>query len=502
LGCRVRWSLIIAACVVFAFAHSASAQPAPVAVDADVITYDTLEQVIVAEGNVRTAFRQYRLFADAARFDLRTGVVSATGRVRLVGLQGQELRGRALTFNTRTGVGVLESVEGVVERRIYLRGERLEVSPDRFVAHESTVTTCDPARPLYRIVARRIEVIPNQEIVAHNASVYAGNRRLFTVMRYVVSLRPGEVGTNLPGLGSNSVDGFWVDYRLPVRFPGAGGVVHLKYGAQSGVMGLLTLRRPAPTFEATLRLGRTQTVDDRQAFNLLRYDVAEVSLARKPVPIGQTPFSWTVSATAGWYAEQLSGLSTTRLDGVVGVGSQPIPLGPRLALVAGAAFRVSSYGTGATRTIASLSAALSYELETYTTVRVAYELVTIRGSTPLMIDVVDPLNTASLGVVRAVPGRYRIAASVASNVALAEIKYSASIGAFVTPTLELGVAAVYNTRLAAVEDIDYTLRSICDCLDVVIRYRHVRREFTIEVGLTGFPERGAPFVPRAIPTPP
>ena len=80
------------ACVVFVFARTAGAQPAPIAVDADVITYDALEQVIVAEGNVRTTFRQYRLFADAARFELRTGVVSATGRVRLVGLQGQELR--------------------------------------------------------------------------------------------------------------------------------------------------------------------------------------------------------------------------------------------------------------------------------------------------------------------------------------------------------------------------------------------------------------------------
>ncbi len=490
------------ACVVFVFARTAGAQPAPIAVDADVITYDALEQVIVAEGNVRTTFRQYRLFADAARFELRTGVVSATGRVRLVGLQGQELRGRALTFNTRTEVGVLESVEGVVERRIYLRGERLEVSPDRFVAHESTVTTCDPERPFYRVVARRVEVTPNQEIVAHNASVYIGNRRVFTVMRFVISLRPEESGLNLPGLGSNSVDGFWVDYRLPVRLQSAGGVVHLKYGAQSGVMALLTLRRPAPAFEVTLRLGRTQTVDDRQAFNLLRYDVAEVRVAGKSVPIGRTPFSWTVAATAGWYAEQLSGVSTTRLDGEFGVSSQPIPLGSRLALVTSAAVRVSSYGAGAVRTVTSARAALSYELDRYTTVTLAYQLVTISGSSPLTIDVVDPLNATSLGVVRAVPGRYRIAASVENNVAASEIKYAAAIGAFVTPTLELGIAGVYNTRLAAFEDIDYMLRRICDCVEVVIRYRQVRREFSIEIGLTGFPERGAPFVPRAIPQPP
>lgn len=496
----MRWSLIAAAWVVFVLVRPAFAQPAPVTVDADVITYDALQQVIVAEGNVRTAFGPYRLFADAARYDLRSGVVSATGRVRLVG-GGQELRGRALTYNTRTEAGVLDGAEGVVERRIYLRGERLEVSPARFVAHDSTVTTCDPARPFYRIVARRVEVVPDQEIAAHEASVYLGNRRLFTVMRVVISIRPGEQ-PNLPGLGSNSVDGFWVDYRLPVRLPAATGAVHLKYATRSGLFALLTLTGPAPAFDATLRLGRTQTSDDRAAYNLLRYDVAEIRLASHAVPIGQTPFALTVAATAGWYAEQLSGISTTRLDGEVALNSRAIPLGPRLALMTGAAYRVSGYGTGTTRTIAALRAALSYQLDPYTAATLGYERVAVVGSTPLSIDVVDPADTISLGVVRTVPGRYRIAASVANNAAVPEVKYTLAVGAFVSPTVELGAAVVYNTRLVAFEDIDYTIRVICDCIEVIVRYRQVRREFFIELGLTGLPERGAPFVPRPLPAPP
>jgi hypothetical protein len=495
----VRWSLFVAAWVVLVLARPAGAQPAPLTIDADVITYDALQQVVVAEGNVRTAFGPYRLFADAARYELRSGVVSATGRVRLVG-QGQELRGRALTYNTRTDAGVLDGVEGVVERRIYLRGERLEVSPARFVAHEGTVTTCDPARPFYRIVARRVEVIPNQEIVAHEASVYLGNRRLFTVMRLVISIRPGDQ-SSLPGLGSNSVDGFWVDYRLPVRLPAATGAVYLKYGARSGFMALLTLTHPAPAFDATLRLGRTQTTDDRQAYNLLRYDVAEVRLASHAMPIGQTPYALTVAATAGRYAEQLSGVTTTRLDGEVALRSRAIPLGSRLALVTGGAYRVSGYGAGAVRTIGTLHAALSYQLDPHTHATLGYRRVIIQGSTPLSIDVVDPADTISLGVVRSVPGRYRVAAAAEYNAAVPEVRYLLAVGALVSPTVELGAAAIYNTRLAAFEDLDYTIRVICDCIEVIARYRQVRREFFIELGLTGFPERGAPFVPRLLPPP-
>jgi hypothetical protein len=267
-------------------------------------------------------------------------------------------------------------------------------------------------------------------------------------------------------------------------------------------MALLTLTRPAPAFDATLRIGRTQTVDDRTAYNLLRYDVAEVRLASHAVPIGPTPFALTVAATAGWYAEQLSGVSTTRLDGEVALGSRPIPLGPRLALVTGAAYRVSGYGTGAMRTVGMLRAALSYQLDPYTTATLGYQRVTIQGSTPLSIDVVDPADTVSLGIVRTVPGRYRIAAAVENNAAVPEVRYLLAVGAFVSPTVELGAAAIYNTRLSAFEDIDYVIRVICDCVEVIVRYRQVRREFFIELGLTGFPERGAPFVPRPLPPPP
>lgn len=497
--CGARWSLIVAVSVLVVFARSASAQSTPLTIEADVITYDAIQQVVTAQGNVRTSFRRYRLFADAARFDLRTGIVTASGRIRLVDPQGQELRGRALTYNTRTEEGVLEDAEGVVERRVYVRGSRLDVAPGRFVAHESTVTTCDPARPLYRITARRIEVVPNQELVAHHASLFLGNRRLFTVPRYAVSLRPTGERTQLPGIGTNAVDGLWVDYRLPVLFGSGEGQIHLKYGAQSGPMVLLTLTFQQPAFTTRLRLGRTQTVDDRQIYNLLRYDVAEVNATRS-VRIGTTAFSWTASATAGWYSEQISGVTTSRLDGEVAIASDPIPVGS-LTLTTRGALRVSGYGTGALRTVTTLTASLATNLDPHTTASLGYSLVEVRGSTPLTIDVVDPASTVSLGVVRAVPDRYRVAATVSVNTAIPETRLLASVGLVVTRNVEVGIAVDYNTRLSTFEDIDYTLRWICDCVDVVIRYRQVRREFSVEFGLVGFPERGSPFVPRS-PLPP
>ncbi|MDR7555990.1 MAG: hypothetical protein QN157_10315 [Armatimonadota bacterium] len=492
----MRWSLLLALGLVLIVAGRASAQPIPITVEADVITYDAVQQVVTAQGNVRAMFRRYRLTADAARVDLRTGVVTARGRVLLVDAEGRQLRGAALTYNSRTEQGVLEPVEGHFEQRVYLRGQRLEAAPTLLVAHEATVTPCDPAQPLFRVVARRIEIVPDREVVAHDASLYLGTRRLVTLPRYEISLQPPEVRTQFPGFGANAVEGFWADYRFPLRVGAARGRVHLRAGTLTGLAGLATLTYDGPRYTASFRVGRTQTVDDRPSFDGLRYDVAEVQVATASARLAGLPFSWTATVTGGWYSELATGTATTRLDGQLRLVTDVFPLGERLTVAAVAGIRFSAYGTGAVRTVASYGATLTYRLDRFTTATLGYGRDVVRGVTPLQIDVIDPADTLSVRVARVVPDRYRIAAGVAWNAALAETKYSASVSVVVAPRWELGLAAVYNTRLAAFEDIDYTVRWVCDCVDVVVGYRQMRQQVVLEVGLFGLPPRGDPFVPR------
>ncbi len=498
------------------FVGTASAQPLPITVDGDTITYDSVNQVLTAQGHVHTTFRHYTLFADALRYDLRSQIAVATGHVRVIDSEGRELRGKTLTYNNRTEQGILEPTEGLVdrERLVYLRGERLDFTPNRFVSHESFVTSCDPRRPLVHVTARRIEIVPEEEIVAYQATVYLGNRRLATYPRFVVSLRPGEEGTVFPGFGSDNVDGYWIDYHFPLRFGADRGRFDVKYGTTSGIMGLLTLIHKAPAFNTTLRLGRTQTHQEerlaRGSFDLIQYDVAEISAETKPVRVGSTRFSWTLSGAAGAYSERLNAaqmadlgrpanISTSRLDAQLLLGSERIPLAPRLTYGIQAAFRVSSYGTGDVRTITSYGADLAYKLDPYTTATLGYSRAIITGMTPLSLDVVDPGDTISAGVTRAVTDRYRIEASVAHNAALSQTKLAGLVAVIVSPRWELSVSGVYNTRLAAFEDIDYGVRFVCDCVDVIARYRSVRRDFSLEFGLLGFGERHAPTVPRSVP---
>ncbi len=95
------------------------------------------------------------------------------------------------------------------------------------------------------------------------------------------------------------------------------------------------------------------------------------------------------------------------------------------------------------------------------------------------------------------PDRYALQASVAHNAAVPETVLSGALSLAVTPTLEVGVSAVYNTRLSAFDDIDYTLRRVCDCLDLAVRYRQVRQQISIEFGLVGITQRRGTYVPRS-----
>ncbi len=493
----VRHVVVAVLSVILACAGTAGAQPAPVTVEADSIVYDSAGQVVVASGNVRVTLRRYRLFADSARYDLRTQIIVATGNVRMVDARGHELRGRTLTYDARTDEGRFEPIEGIVDRdrRVYVRGDRLDFTADRFVCFEGFVTNCDPRRPFYHVTARRIELIPDREIVAYHATLYLRNRRLLTFPRYILSLRPGVEGTILPGLGYNSLDGFWADYRIPVGMGSGRGRLYLKYGTISGIAPLLTQAWEGPAFTATLQLGRTQLVDDRQAYSGLRYDVAEIGMTTRPARIGPAPLSWSLSAAAGWYGEIASGVATSRLDGELAVETERLRVAPGLTFAARGAARVSVYGTGTTRTVTTLGAALNYRLDRYTTTSLRYLYVAVHGGTPLSIDVVDPASTLGLSVTRTVPDRFRLSAGVAHNTVVPETKLTASFMVVATPSLEAGASASYNLRLSAFDDVDYTLRLIRDCVDVVARYRQMRNEFSIEFGFVGITERRG-MVPR------
>jgi len=448
----------------------------PITIEAEEITYDAATNVVTARGRVRVTHALFRLFADTMTFDLRTQVVT---RVRLIDAQGRELRGTRVVYAILRGEAIITLAETIVDR-VYIRAERVQGNAVRLTVDEATITTCDPTRPLYRITARRVEIIPGEELVARDASIWLGSVRVLTLPTYRMSLREAR-GPRLPGVGSNPTDGLWIDYRYPYRLGDMAGELYGKYGQISGFFLLNTLSYDQPLWRLTLDTGRTQREDPNNVVHALT--TAELAGSVKPWRVPGLPLFLSGRAAAGWFDELDSAVVTTRLDGTITLATETFSFGPSLDAYASASYRFSSYGTGEQRTIISGALALTYRFDQATTVTARYDLASVQGTTPFLFDAVNSTSTVALTVAHSRPD-FRVQAGVSRDFAalpIPETKLSGGVGFRVSPTVFFDVAAVYNLTTEAFEDLDYTVTFQCDCLTVAVRYRQIRQEISLNV---------------------
>jgi len=444
-------------------------------VEADEIAYDSATNTVTARGNVRVTHPQFRLFADSVTYDLTGQVITAEGRARLIDTQGRELRGRRIVYDVTREEATLTDGETIIDR-VYLRAAQVQARRDRLTVQEAMVTICDPTRPLYRITARRVEVTPGKELVAHDASIWLGSVRVLTLSAYRVPLdRPA--GPPLPSVGSDATDGIWIDYRYPYRWGELDGEAYVKYGTISGFFGLNTLTYRGPAWSAALALGRTQRSDPDGVLHALTQ--GEISASAAPWRIGGTPLALSGRAAFGWFDELDSGVATTRAEGAATLAGDVLALGPQTTVSAAMGYRWSAYGTGAQRTVLSGNVALTHRFTDATTATLRYDHAQVGGATPFLFDRVDPTRTLALTVAHVRPD-YRISAGVSRDFTVPETKLQAAAGLRVAPSVFFDVSAVYNLRTQAFEDIDYTVTYRCDCLSVAVQYRQVRGEISVQ----------------------
>ncbi|MBI3976389.1 MAG: hypothetical protein HY334_08375, partial [Armatimonadetes bacterium] len=111
-----------------------------------------------------------------------------------------------------------------------------------------------------------------------------------------------------------------------------------------------------------------------------------------------------------------------------------------------------------------------------------HDFTTQRGATPFLFDGVSSANTLALNLAH-LTADYRLQAGVSHNFLVPEKNLAAGVGVRFSPNLFLDVDAVYNLRTQLFEDIDYGVTYRCDCATVSVRYRQVRREFSIQFTL-------------------
>jgi len=136
----------------------------------------------------------------------------------------------------------LSSSDKFIEQPLFFWADTMVWQPDLMELTKATVTTCDaqPGHWDYRIVAERIEIIPQDKLIAYESAVEFGDFRPITLPRLTFSLNPDQprVQDYLPTVGFSALFGAFLRFSIPYSFDRQNsGRINLDYFTRTGFSG-------------------------------------------------------------------------------------------------------------------------------------------------------------------------------------------------------------------------------------------------------------------------
>lgn len=489
---RLITAVVLGAAIVSVFAPAASAQapPAPVSLTGTIVEYNSQTSIAIARGSARLLYRDVVLSADAIEVNLRTLDVKADGHVRLAS-ERRTLVAASLVWNLRTREGELRQA-ATITGGVLVQARQVQSSPSKSVAYNAFFTTCTPGRPFYHVTAERIEVYPNDRLVAYAASLWIGDAKILTLRTLTLSLAPGADLTEfLPRLGGNGQDGLWIGAVRRYEVGDLEGRLNVRLSTRSGVFALNALTYRGPTYVVEVSAGRWQTVDPVTG---LRFPYLSGALLLAS-PRRSGPVTYTLGLEGGWFRDQTIGAEALRLRGGLRLDTDRIPVSDRLTLDASADVGLALYGTGQRYLTSRARATVTYLLGGGRSLRLAYLHDLAWGATPFLFDAVTPRQQVRLTYEIASP-TLEFGIGPGYDFLRGETDLVVSLSGALSDRVRAGVVADYNLTLRRFDDVDVWVRSRCDCVQVGLMYRVVRRQLFLEFSVATV------FGPRSEPPPP
>lgn len=381
----------------------------------DQVTY-TLEAQASAQGNARFDYQAIQLYANNVTWNAQTSEVTATGNVRIVSADRQ-LAGDSLALNVTSQTGAMTPVNGQYDQ-VYLRAARLEFFPDRISAYEAEVTTCNLARPHYKLTTHRVDVhlaqaqttdqLAPTRIKVHRAGLELYGRRLLKLPTFQANLTGRATGPDsgnalpLPMPGYSKLEGIYLRYRVRNSFNRERTFLdtEIKLTQHQAITGgLYATHRVNATDQAQLALTKKE---DLRLRNLgprnLDTGLDDVLVSRQPELAylsGPRPLypkvnlHWAAEGTVGHYREYPDRADASRTALVGWVIWEPYNICKTFYFNGAAAFRTAAYSGGdhATTTYGRITATAVPKPE----VNLSLSFVTrdFNGNSPFEFDTVD-----------------------------------------------------------------------------------------------------------------
>ena len=190
-------------------ASAALSADQPVSITADVMTFNQATSEYLAQGNVEIVQGTRTLKADRVKYNPNTQDADANGNVFLV--EGEDtLSSDAMKLNLGTQMGeVTQANLFFKEMNFHITGRKIErTGPNSYEIKDGIITTCDGAKPDWRITAKEISMKVNGNAVVRNTTFQVKNRPLlyFPYFTYPI-VTERQSGFLLPRFNFSSREG-------------------------------------------------------------------------------------------------------------------------------------------------------------------------------------------------------------------------------------------------------------------------------------------------------
>lgn len=170
------------------------------------------EEALRAAGHVEVLWGGYIIYADAIDFNLKTRELFAEGRVTM-SAKDMVLSGEKLVFNLKTQKGQLLDAYGLASPVVRFQTDRLEqIDRETLAFQRLDFSSCAQIVPRWSIRSRKGRIKREEYIAMSDIVLRLKNIPVFYLpyLRYPLQKDGRATGFLIPGLGSSSLRGFFI----------------------------------------------------------------------------------------------------------------------------------------------------------------------------------------------------------------------------------------------------------------------------------------------------
>lgn len=192
-------------------------QKAPIIFEGNDIMYNSMTGEVYGKGNVKITQNYSRMTTEDANGNLNTGDVDIPTKSHMLQVSNPtlDINSDKTKYNYNEKTGVMDKVKGRIDNR-YVSGEQVEFFPDYYVIYNGTMTRCPAQKPDYALTADKIEIYPDDHMVAYNAKFLIKGKVIYQTDEYRTSIgaNSDDSSNNIPvSIRINDDDGLVIGYN-------------------------------------------------------------------------------------------------------------------------------------------------------------------------------------------------------------------------------------------------------------------------------------------------